>query len=764
MNSETSHRVSAMPISVARQNLLQFTFMTELACSALLMFLVQPMVGKAVLPALGGTPQVWNTCMVFFQAMLFIGYLHAHYTGLLIGLKWQAVVHLVIALVVLLLLPISVGGARLATSDAEHPVFWLMQVLFLSVGMPVFLIAATAPLLQKWFAQSRHPAARDPYFLYVASNVGSLIALVAYPTVVEPFMNLDQQWVWLSVGFALLISLLVTCALLLQREHSATMNGGGQVVEPTYTVRGVTRAQRVRWLFLSFAPSSLLLGVTTFITTDIAPVPLFWVVPLALYLVTFIVAFAAQPLIRPSLAVRVQAFAVTLLAVMALVPGIARGSASMSVTLHLLAFFFTALVCHGELVRTRPDARNLTEFYLWLSLGGLLGGVFNALVAPVLFSQLIEYPLVLAFACALRPSGESGGSKRQDWLDAGLPILLLLFTFTTVKALPMLGQVFPMLAIILLALALIFVAVALLNFSPRPVRFALGVGALMCVLSNQGSNSRNWEVVEEYSARTFFGIYKVYRDSRLGLRAFVHGSTVHGAQYLDPKKAMQPAMYYHQDGAFGDLFAAVASLVHDRPVAVVGLGAGGLACYGSRGSEWTFYEIDPLVEKVARDERFFTFLRDCPPTSKVVIGDARLSLRDAPDHSQALIVIDAFTSDSIPTHLLTREAIAVYRKKLAPDGVLAMHISNRHLKLAPVIGNLARDAGLVGRVSLVRPTTSNLNLLIASPAELVVLAADEVSLGPLLKSPAWVPLPTDTTEHVWTDGYVNILRALLRPA
>jgi len=757
MSIDTSPRVSVMPISVARQNILQFVFLAALACSALLMFLVQPMVGKTVLPALGGTPQVWNTCMVFFQAMLFLGYLHAHYTGLLIGLRRQAVVHLAIALAVLLFLPIGVSGARLATPDAEHPVFWLMQALFLSIGVPVLLIAATAPLLQKWFAQSRHPAARDPYFLYVASNVGSLVALIAYPTVVEPNTDLDQQWIWLSAGFALLVSLLITCALLLRREQSvATV---APIVEHGYAADGVMQAQRVRWLFLSFAPSSLLLGVTTFITTDIAPVPLFWVVPLALYLVTFIMAFAAQPLIRPALAVRVQAFAVTLLAVMALVPGIARSSVSMSVVMHLLAFFFTALVCHGELVRTRPGARHLTEFYLWLSLGGLLGGVFNALIAPLLFSQLFEYPLVLALACALRPRPASGGSKRQDWLDAALPMLLLLFTFGALKASPMLGQVAPILAIALLAVALIGVAVALLNFSPRPVRFALGVAVLMCVLSGQVSISRSWGGAEEFSARTFFGIYKVYSDSALGLRVFVHGSTVHGVQYIDPEKSTQPAMYYHQEGPFGDLFAATASLVGNRPVAVVGLGAGGLACYGTKGSAWTFYEIDPLVEKVARDDRFFTFLRDCPPTSNVVIGDARLTLRDAPDHSLALIVIDAFTSDSIPTHLLTREAIAGYRKKLAPDGVLAMHISNRHLKLAPVIGNLARDAGLVGRVSLARPTGDS-NLLIASPAELMVLAAHEAALGQLLKNPAWVPLPMDHTERVWTDGYVNILRAL----
>lgn len=521
----------------------------------------------------------------------------------------------------------------------------------------------------------------------------------------------------------------------------------------------VTPALRTRWLLLSFAPSSLLLGVTTFITTDIAPVPLFWVVPLALYLMTFMLAFAAKPYIHPQVALRVQAFAVALLAAMALIPGVARLMAPVSIILHLAAFFFTALVCHGELVRVRPATRHLTEFYLWLSLGGLLGGVFNAIVAPMTFSQLIEYPAILALACALRPGGDSISSKRGVLLDVGLPILLLLAVFAAMKSSLMLGQFSAMLGVVAVIGTLAVASVTLLSFSVRPLRFALGVAALTCFLAGNISVLSHESGTDEYVTRTFFGVYKVSRNDSLGLNVFSHGTTVHGVQYADSGRSMQPAAYYHQAGPFGALFSALAPLLKERPVAVVGLGVGGLACHGTKGSTWTFYEIDPAVEKVARDERFFTFLRDCPPRSEVVIGDARISLRNAPDHSLALLVIDAFTSDAVPTHLLTREAIAGYRRKLAPDGVLAFHISNRHLKLAPVIGNLARDAGLVGRVSVLPPTTDT-NPLIASPAELVVLAEDPASFGTLSGSSEWAPLASDPATRVWTDGYVNILRAL----
>lgn len=417
------------------------------------------------------------------------------------------------------------------------------------------------------------------------------------------------------------------------------------------------------------------------------------------------------------------------------------------------------MVCHCELVRARPHASKLTEFYLWLSLGGLLGGVFNALVAPVVFVQLVEYSLILVLACAIRQKEVEGANKVLYLLDLVLPVVLAVFIFILLSSLSFFGASAQELGKFFLVLVVALAAVALLSFSTRPLRFSMGVAMFLLVLPNAFTPFSLWAGGAEYAARSFFGVYKITRNEDLGLNVFSHGTTVHGVQYRDRVKSMQPAAYYHQGGAFGDLFAAMAPVVDDRPVAVVGLGVGGLACYGKKHSAWTFYEIDPLVEKVARDKRFFTFLRDCPPVSHVVIGDARITLSKAPDHSLSLIIIDAFSSDSIPTHLLTKEAVASYRKKLMPNGVLAFHISNRNLKLAPVIGNLAQDAGLIGLVN-VPERSGDENPLIASPVELVVLAADESLLGPLLINPKWIPLPTDPKARVWTDGYVNVLRTL----
>lgn len=742
----------------ASSGLFLAVFSVALFCSALLMFLVQPMVAKTLLPALGGTPQVWSTCMVFFQAMLFAGYLHAHFTGKILGIKRQAVVHLALAAGALLLLPFSVAE-RIATPDASNPIAWLLHVLAVSIGVPVFLISATAPLLQKWIAHTRHPAAADPYFLYVASNFGSLLALIGYPTLVEPLVGLHDQWQAWGAGFAALVLLIVTCAGLFWRDH-ADAAGTAHPGATAQAGAAVSHRQRLRWVLLSLAPTSLLLGVTSFITTDIAAVPLFWVVPLALFLLTFILVFAKRPPIAHAHALRAQAFVVVLLAIGALLPAVVNLAQWSWMFLHLLGFFLTALVCHGELVRTRPGTAHLTEFYLWLSFGGVLGGVLTALLAPLVFTGLAEYPLALVLACWLRPTELPGAtSVRDQRLDWFLPVLLVpivwgLFALTSaMDGLP------PVWRLLFIALAAPAIGIALLSFSPRPLRFGLGLAAVaigMLLTVNPANRSLGQLTA---SARSFFGIYKVYRHTELGLNVFVHGSTVHGVQSTDPAKAMRPATYYHPDGPFGQIFRALAPNFGDRAVAIVGLGAGSLSCYGARGSEWTYYEIDPLVEKFARDPRYFTFLRDCPPLTKVVIGDARITLRNAADGSYAFLLVDAFTSDAIPTHLLTREAIAFYRTKLAPGGVLALHISNRYLNLVPVLSRLARDAHMAGRVSEVK-AIPDASVLLASPAQVLVLAADEAALASLATDARWLPLPAAAPGKPWSDDYVNIVQAL----
>lgn len=736
-----------------------FAFSATLFLSAALLFAIQPVVGKMVLPLLGGTPQVWNTCMVFFQAMLFAGYLHAHYSGVVLGRRRQAVGHLLLALLAWLALPFGLSD-NIPAVDPDQPISGLLQMLLVSVGLPVFVISSTAPLVQRWFAETRDPAAGDPYFLYAASNLGSLTALLGYPLLVEPVIETGQQAMLLSGAYALLTGALAICAWLAFRgsgmwdvAHSVPGSGidGGLGTTGAAHPAAVSWRERGHWLVLALVPSSLLLGVTTHITTDIAAVPLFWVLPLALYLLSFVIVFARHPLVSRDIALRWQALLVSLLVAMMLLPAVSQIWPMLIV--HLLAFFATALVCHGELVRTRPPAVHLTEFYLWMSAGGLLGGVFNALLAPALFTWPIEYPLMLALACVLRPAD----SPARTWLRSDLLLPLALAGLVLVVAWGIAWLDSPTARFSTRAALVVVTACALLAFSARHLRYGLGVGAVLLAMGawSQVDRSRD-DTRTDLIARSFFGVYQVRHNARSDMNVLVHGTTVHGAQLRQAAVSREPLLYYARSGSFGGMFDALAGRL--ARVAVVGLGAGGLSCYGQPGSEWAFYEIDPLVERIARDPRHFSFLRDCPPAVRVVIGDARLSLRRAPPAHYDLLVVDAFSSDAIPTHLLTREAMAGYLDKLAPDGVLVIHISNRFMDLEPVVAALARDAGLTGRSSINSPSAQRADIP-ATYSHLVVLARHEADLRTLATSPDWRRL-AEASARVWTDSYVNVLAAL----
>lgn len=746
MNARTQRAAAIF----SRNGLFLFTFSITLFISALLLFTIQPLMGKALLPKLGGTPQVWNACMVFFQATLFAGYLHAHLSGRLLGLRGQAALHLALAAAALLTLPAGMSGS-LAAPGAQHPALWLFQALAVSVGAPMFIVSATAPLLQKWFAHTSHPDAADPYFLYVASNLGSLLALLAYPVLIEPLFDLGEQGFLWSAGFCALALLVGACAAIFYRDFAPMSAPAAPAVPPAAAAWPL----RARWLALSFVPSSLLLGVTTYITTDVAAVPLFWIAPLALYLVTFIIAFSRRRAFPHGAAVRAHAIALSFMVCVLLIPGLPM---VLHLFTHLAVFFLTALVCHGELAASRPHAAQLTGFYVWMSLGGVLGGMFNTLLAPVVFNDSFEYPLVLALSCVLRPGVAAGSGARRRWLDVMLPLIWAGAILLLLPAIQDLDN--PVLRIAGVGGLMIAAAVTLLGFSEHRLRFLLAVAAgLACgiwlkenAVSGPGFEERLWE------GRSFFGIYKVSNDAQRGVHFLKHGTTVHGAQLTAPGQTLRPMSYYYAEGPFGRVFQAIGPRLGGKPVAIVGLGAGALACYANPGSTWTFYEIDPLIEKLARNPAYFTYLRDCAPRAEVLIGDARLTMRSAPEAGFGLIVIDAFTSDAIPIHLLTREAIAGYLAKLAPDGVLLLHTSNRYLELVPVVASLARDAGLTGLVSH-RSSADDVEPP-AAPAQVVVLARRLADLDTLVSSEAWAVLPEATGQRVWSDSYVNILSVL----
>ncbi len=660
---------------------MRLVFSIAILANAALIFWVELFFAKRLLPTLGGAPAIWNTCLMFYQGMLLAGYAYA-LVLVRLDLHRQLLVHGSLLLLTVIGLPWLLfvwpdpGGAA--------PIPWLLALLTLSLGAPFLLLAAGATLLQRWFSLSGHPDRDDPYFLYSASNAGSFLALAAYPLVLEPTLTLDGQALGWKTGFAAVALLLIGVGVWAWRSGE----GGGQGSRSPApksnpgadAAPALTPLRRLRWVGLTFLPSSLLLGVTTHITSEIAPVPLLWVVPLALYLLTFVVAFGPARNreewgVRPGMG--------ALIAIV-LVSGAvwfwARGGMGLPdsrwflVAADLAVLTVAGLVCLGRVAKDRPTPGRLAEFYFWIALGGAMGGVFNTLVAPVLFTDPLEYPLALALLAFVVASGKREGEDGFRWSDLGLGLLpgLLVFGLSGIGRGMGIDPIWLLIGAGGLTLAL----------AGRPVRFGLAVGGL--VLVGFANPAVEGEVI--YRDRTFFGIHRVYADG--DTRWLAHGTTIHGGQRLSAPEV--PLTYYHPRGPAGSLFAwmegrEMGSVVH---VGVVGLGTGSLMAYSRHGELWTLYELDPEVAAIAEDERLFTFLSAAPAAYRIVLGDARLSLGESLAPRFDLLIVDAFSSDAIPVHLLTIEAVQLYLSKLRPGGIVAFHISNRYADFTGVMGDL----------------------------------------------------------------------------
>ena len=708
--------------------------------SSALLFSIQPMIAKMLLPLLGGTPAVWNTCMLFFQAVLLCGYAYA-----LVVSRWplkrQLVAQLVILCLAFISLPIGISRAWAnSVPPSDNPSLWLLLCLAASVGLPFFIIASNSPLLQKWFSRMPTEAARDPYFLYSASNAGSLLALLAYPALMEPFFTLRAQGRLWTVVYAVLVLLIGLHSLMLWRSRATEP---AQAEEETATPKP-TLNRRLRWLLLAFAPSSLMLGVTNYITTDIASVPLLWIIPLALYLLTMVFAFARKPLFSPRLADLIIPGATVVLLMLYLADVSGSGS-RMLMVLHLGYFFFAALMCHGQLAADRPGPRYLAQFYVWLSLGGVLGGIFNALLAPMLFRSVVEYPLAILLSCLLLPGAR--GEGREQRLDFAFPVFIFVFTVG-------LGWVADRFAPAQLSGSLYVLAVPLFISYPlrkRPLRFALSLGAIILaagLVTGVGKATM-------HSERNFFGVLKVINSEDVNMHSFLHGSTVHGRQSTVPERKCEPLSYYHREGPLGRIFTQFQSSRAGANVAIIGLGTGATVTYSRPGEHWTFYEINPAVVSVARSQQYFSYLSECAKAPvDTVLGDARLKLHNARDGSYDLIVLDAFSSDAIPLHLITQQALDLYLSKLAPGGLIVFHISNRNLELGGVVADLAKSRNLSG-VSLLNLSPREPNG--KDPSHWVVLARSSADYGPLANDPDAHPLVSKGTQDVWTDDFSNIL-------
>ncbi|MGH2691797.1 MAG: fused MFS/spermidine synthase [Actinomycetota bacterium] len=724
--------------------LIVFTVTTFLGAG--LVFLVQPMVAKMLLPLLGGTPTVWITAMLFFQVALLAGYGYAHVSISRVGLRRQPLLHVLLLLLPLLLLPIALPEGWVPPVEGS-PAAWLLLVLALMVGLPYLVVTTASPVLQRWFSGTGHREATDPYFLYAAGNAGSLLGLLAYPFVIEPRLTLKGQALAWTAGYVGFVILCLVCALFLRRREARrapASNGDPRTAEnpgSSGRVAAIDTRTRLRWLLYAFVPSSLMLGATHHLTTDIAAAPLLWVLPLSVYLLTFVIAFArvAEAVVRWASAL--LPFAVLWLGLEWL--DVLTPTVWGQVARHLVTLLLAGLVCHGRLAAERPAAERLTEFYLLISIGGVLGGVLNALVAPAIFSTLLEYPLVLAVAVFLRP-------LRPDRRP-------LLPRFVTLQGL-VLAAVVPVLllwlvprfegqdTLVLGLLAATALVVYQLVNHPQPLAAGLAVAVVLGAATIPTDPAL-------YRSRTFFGVQEVVEDGDAHL--LYHGTVVHGAQSLtEPTK---PVTYYDPTGPIGSFMVRrqlgdVEAL--DR-VAVVGLGTGTLAAYGRTGDSYVFYEIDPEIERIALDPDLFTYLSDSPADVSIELGDGRLGVSRAPSDTFDLILLDAFTSDAIPIHLLTREAVVTYLDKLAPGGVVAFNITNRYVDMRPPLAAIAASLGLSG---VVGHDDGDPDLL--KYRSTWVLLAPDPSVLPPPDGELWRTLTVPEDASPWTDDFSDIASVL----
>jgi hypothetical protein len=677
---------------------------------AALLFLLELMLAKMLLPRFGGAPAVWATCVVFFQTALLAGYAYAHILTTRLRRRRQVVLHLALLAVCLAFLPIGIPD-RLVPTTADRPAIVLLGILALTAGLPFVAIASTAPLLQRWFAGSGYVNSHDPYYHYAASNVGSLLALFAYPLLMEPVFSLPiQGGIW-AAAFCLWALVLIACARETWRRHGADLTVGGSKAMALSARDNVSPGTKARWLILAFVPSSLMLGCTSYLSADVATVPLMWIAPLALYLLSFICAFARA---TPAWVHRAMILALPIALGVQLA---SEGTVGLgtAVATHLATLFVAAMVCHGELARSRPSARWLSEYYLWLAAGGALGSCFNALIAPLVFDWVVEYPLALTLAAFLLPPLFPGTQHR------------------------------------------------VLGMANRAVPIAVGCAAAAIFLLTRHQFIHDARLVSE--ERTFFGVYRIVRDSNDVTCALLHGQTWHGMQIQsdDPRQRRVPLLYYFPTGPIGQVFFAFHGPHAKARTAVIGLGIGDLAGYAEPGQEFTFYEIDPGVAQIARDRRYFTYLADAEARGahvRVVLGDARLALQRDHDQRYGMIILDAFSDDAIPVHLLTREAFRLYQERLDEDGILALHITNVHVNLEPIVAELAWDQNLMALIQpdmLLSPEERRRG---KSPSTWVVLARQREHLGPLSESRRWRLLERPSSANLWRDDYTNLLPIL----
>lgn len=674
---------------------LMFLYGLTIFLSAFLLFQVQPLIGKMILPWFGGSASVWTTCMLFFQLLLLLGYLYSHWVVRFLTPMRQSLLHIALLALSLFLLPLAPGDAWRPTG-AENPTLRILGLLAATIGLPYFVLSTTGPLIQAWFARERPGVV--PYRLFALSNFGSLLALLAYPVAVEPWLPTHWQsniWSLLFAAFAVL------CGALAWRGRTGVV---GRVAEAA-NVPPPSPRRRLAWVALAACPSILLVADTSYLTENIAPIPLLWVVPLALYLLTFILSFERRGWYRREIFLPLLVLG---LGAMAWLPaqGVSALPLLLATGINLAAFFVAAMVCHGELARMQPHPAHLTGYYLMLAAGGALGGFFVGVVAPYAFNSNYE-------------------------LSIGLVATALVVSMVVIG-----GHAF---------------------VQPRRRRQAWGAALAMCcaIAAVRVADHMDELGGAQVTVRNFYGTLRVFADNDGSnpFRTLMHGQIVHGRQFSQGDRQDEPTTYYSRDGGAGRALLAKAERGPLR-VGVIGLGIGTLAAYGREGDYFRLYEIDPLVIDLARSR--FSFLSRTHARTETVLGDARLSLEREPAQGFDVLIADAFSGDAVPIHLLTREAFAAYFRHLKPDGVLAIHVTNRFLTLAPVVKAAAESFGRQARIVTVAPDSERL----VYRSSWVLVSADPrfFDSGPLRGASA--EIQAKPAFRVWRDDYSSVYSAL----
>ncbi|WP_135504829.1 fused MFS/spermidine synthase [Roseovarius aestuariivivens] len=715
-------------------------FIATIFLSASLLFFVQPLFTKIVLPQIGGSPAIWTTAMLFFQTTLIAGYLYAHLLTGRLPVRAQVWVHLAVWAVALVSLPLAIPAAW--SFDPEGSAVWQTLLLFAAgVGLPFFALSANAPLIQFWYGRSGGPSAHDPYFLYGASNLGSLAALLGFPLVAEPLFGATSIGLGWAAGYIALGAFLLLSGFCAQ---------GPAAIAPVADRPAAERPGMRRiayWAFLAFIPSSLMLAVTSKISLDLGSFPLIWVVPLALYLLTFVLSFSNRRLMGET-PFRIVTALVLVFMGLSFFGLLGRTLDWTSVGLLIVGFFIVALFAHRKLYEARPDAAYLTTFYLTMSVGGALGGLFNSIIAPVIFDTLLEagVTVVLAGLLLLKLDGREMPLPRA--LLRGAAIGLAAAIPANLIALLVVAENWTSTVLFLLLGGVICLHVlrrdAVQLYAATVMLFAIGALHLP-----ETSLLRD---------RSFFGTHIVAEEK--GMRIYGNGTTVHGAQRLsdDNSARPEPLYYYHANGPMGQVMTSERA-GDASSVGIVGLGVGSLACYARDHQYWQFYEIDALVDKVARTSEYFRFVNTCTPDAPTHLGDARVVLAAQEEVKYDILVIDAYSSDSVPVHLTTLEAVQLYMDRLAPDGVLVFHISNRYYRIDRPLGRAAAELGLVGRYQNYK---GNASVDPGDTASVVVtLSRSKAALGDLSEDPRWEPLRNDGG-RVWTDDFANLLSIMER--